>query len=327
MRWVSGWSEGVMWGGGEVGGPILGTEETLHLVGGRQAVVERQRRWAWAGVGVMVGLVVGLVVGFGAVGVRGERSVRVPAVVAVERAVVLDAGGVDAGAVDAAPSVPLIDPALAEAERLLASGAPAAVGAWLDQHPDAGHPDSRDRLRGLARLAAGEIEAGLALLQAVMSRRPGLAGDEATAAALLGILGHREAEDAVALLARMSRLNAGLAAALVERAGDDHYRTRKRAWLAVDAADGDVAAAGHRYYVRNLRVVDCDIRRHAVDRLRELGDPAAIGPIRQMDAREGFFGKLCMDGAIERAVGSLRRRQAVLEAGSGGGGVDGGDGG
>lgn len=310
--------ETASWGVDDTLPPIVGTETTLHLARAKRPAPVRPR------VPFAVGLAAGLLIGFvlallvpdrtRVVTVPSARPVaRVAAVEATLDAAVADAAPPDARPLDAA-APPLIDPALAEAEALLAGGAPGEIATWLDRHPDAGDPDARDRLRGLARLASGEVEAGLALLEAVATRRPALAHDEATIRALLRVLGHREAEDAVGLLARLSRRNPAIGVALVERAGDDDYRTRKRAWLAVDAADGDVAEAGHRYYVRNLRVIDCDIRRHAVDRLRELGDPRAIGPIRRMDAREGFFAKLCMDGAIERALSSLRRRRAELRA-------------
>lgn len=282
---------------------IDGTETTLHLGAIPSPADERRRRVASAGVGLVAGIALGFV-GALWLGDRSAEPVEVPPVATAPA---------DVGPPIEVAAPPLDDPRLAEAEAFLDGDDPGQIGTWLDRHPDVGHPDARDRLRGLARLAAGEVEAGVALLQAVSSRRPELAHDARTADALIAALEARDGEDAVPLLARLARRDVPLATRLVELAGSDRYRTRKRAYRAVDAADGDVALAGHRYYVRNLRVEDCDIRRNAVDRLRELGDPAAITPIRQMESRAGFFGNMCMDGAIERALGSLRRRRAELQ--------------
>ncbi len=259
----------------------------------------------------LAGLLIGLLIGWGnsdPPAPAGTTPVIVPPAVAV--------------ATDAAPPVdqgppPLVDEALAPAQTFLDGGDAERATTWIEANPDVGHADARERLLGLIELARGRVDDGLGRLDPLLTRRPDLARDTQVQTALMAALDARNAAGLIDMLGIMVEAAPALEARLLELTDDDDYRTRRRAYRVIQQAGHDVEAATLRYYVRNLRLLDCDLRKDAVDRLRGLGDPAAIGPIKAMDARTGFFDNLCMDGAVDRALGVLyaaERRRARAEA-------------
>ncbi len=261
------------------------------------------RRWLPTGVSALVGLAVGI-----GVGLSIQRSAQVGAGAPLA-AVSASPDAEDAGRPSDAGPPPLIDPALAAAVTFLDSGDAERAAEWLAANPDAGHPDARRRLEGLVTLARGEVGDALEILDPLLTRRPDLARDVPVREALMGLLGERRANGLVDLMAVMLEVDPSLEERLYALTDHDEYRTRRRAFRIIEQAGVDVEAAALKYYVRNLRLIDCDMRRHAVDRLRALGDPEAIGPIRRMEDRTGFFDNLCMDDAVERALGTLYAAQ------------------
>lgn len=290
---------------------------------------EQRARWVIALASAIGGLVLGLIVGLSRSDAPTEGSAAGPrATAAAPGAAARGAAAVPTGAADdeppptppeaappeATPAKPaptptagLTDPALAALDAFIEAGEGQRTLDWLAANPEAGAADARARAEGLGLLAADRTADGLTVLDELMTRRPDLARDALTQRMLLDVVGEKKAKPAVSLLTLMARADATVMDAVMNLTDDDHYRTRVRAVGIIEKAGGDVDRADFRFYVRNLRVRDCDVRRVAVENLVELRDPAAVGPIKRMQSLYGWFESRCMGDVDDDAIKRLSR--------------------
>ncbi|MEZ4473515.1 MAG: hypothetical protein R3F60_22545 [bacterium] len=207
-------------------------------------------------------------------------------------------------------SPPAAAAALAEADALLAEN-PAAALVWIESHPEEGSASQRLLRRGLGRLKADKIQAGLADLAAAFVDDAALAADPRVLPALLEVLDEREADEAVGLLAGPAGRGAGprLLAAVAE-AG---LRARWRLVDALEKAEAPEARpARFAALRRDLRLGDCERRRKAAEALGAWGDGAALPDLKRARGR-GFLDNLCMSGEIDAAIRALKDAPASAE--------------
>lgn len=176
--------------------------------------------------------------------------------------------------------------------------APAAVGAPT---PDA----DAARREALSQLAAGRIPEAVATLRAALEANPALATDAALVGAVLEAFAGKDGAPLAELLA--GPLAPAARAGLMTLAGSPDARARWRAVRTLPADSPDGRAARIQALRQDLRVDDCDVRKHTMGELAEMGDASVIPDIRAARARYNFLENICLGDADAAAIRRLKK--------------------
>jgi serine/threonine protein kinase len=157
----------------------------------------------------------------------------------------------------------------------------------------------------LAMLAAGRVPEAVAALRTALEAHPELATDAGLVAAVLEAFAGKEGAPLAEMLA--GPLAPAARAGLLTMAGSADARARWRAVRTLPVDSPEARTARIQALRQDLRADDCEVRRHTMSELADMGDPSVIPDIRAARARYNFLENICLGDADAAAIRRLKK--------------------